>query len=288
MPPRYDALLLVSFGGPERKEDVMPFLERVLRGRDVPPERLREVAGHYDHFGGRSPINDQCRALLAALDAELARDGPRLPSTGATATGSRSWPTRYAGWPATASRALSHSSPRRSARTSGCRQYLEDIARARAEIGAGAPEVDKLRGFHNHPGFVEPLVESVAAALELRSGGAGRHAGSSSRRTASRSRWRPALPTRHSCARRAASSRRRWGDPATRSSTRAAADRPASPGSSRTSGTSCSRSRRRRERRGRWPRSASSPTTWRWSTTSTSRRAVARASSVSRWSGPRP
>jgi ferrochelatase len=165
VPPRYDALLLVSFGGPEGRDDVMPFLERVLRGRDVPPERLREVAAHYDHFGGRSPINDQCRALLAAVRAELARDGPRLP----VYWGNRNWHPflvdtirRMAG--DGVERALAFVTSAFGS-YSGCRQYREDIARARSELGPGVPEVDKLRGFHNHPGFVEPLVESVAAAL---------------------------------------------------------------------------------------------------------------------------
>jgi ferrochelatase len=166
MPPRYDALLLVSFGGPEGRDDVMPFLERVARGRDIPKERMREVAAHYDHFGGRSPINDQCRALLAALRAELAREGPQLP----VYWGNRNWHPfladtlrRMAG--DGVGRALAFVTSAYGS-YSGCRQYLEDIARARSELGAGAPEVDKLRGFHNHPGFVEPLVESIAAALE--------------------------------------------------------------------------------------------------------------------------
>jgi ferrochelatase len=165
MAPGYDALLLVSFGGPESRDDVMPFLERVSRGRGIPPERLREVAAHYDHFGGRSPINDQCRALLAAIRAELARGGPELP----VYWGNRNWHPFLAD----TVRQMARDGVRRSlafvasafGSYPGCRQYLEDIARARAEVGPAAPEVDKLRGFHNHPGFVEPLVESVRAAL---------------------------------------------------------------------------------------------------------------------------
>ncbi len=163
--PRYDALLLLSFGGPEGSADVVPFLERVLRGREVPAQRLREVAAHYDHFGGRSPINDQCRALLAAVGAELAREGPNLP----VYWGNRNWHPFLAD---TMRRMAGDGIERALAFVtsafgsySGCRQYLEDIARARAEVGPGAPEVDKLRGFHNHPGFVEPLVASVTAAL---------------------------------------------------------------------------------------------------------------------------
>src|SRR5512136_1130081 len=78
MASRYDALVVVSFGGPEGRDEVMPFLRHVVRGREVPEERLREVAAHYEHFGGKSPINDQCRALVAAVRAELLRCGPRL------------------------------------------------------------------------------------------------------------------------------------------------------------------------------------------------------------------
>ena len=236
--PRYDALILVSFGGPEGKDDVMPFLERVLRGRDVPKERLREVAGHYDLFGGRSPINDQCRALLTAIDAELLRDGPRLP----VYWGNRNWHPLL---PDTIRRMAGDGVGRALAFVtsafgsySGCRQYLEDIARARAEVGAAAPEVDKLRGFHNHPGFVEPLVESVAAAIERVP---------AVRREACRlvftahsipRAMAASSPTRRSCARPRAWSRRRWGDPASSWRTRAAAGRRGSPGSSRTSRTS--------------------------------------------------
>jgi ferrochelatase len=165
MPARYDALLLVSFGGPEGSDDVMPFLERVLRGRDVPQERLREVAAHYQHFGGRSPINDQCRELLSALRAELAREGPRLP----VYWGNRNWhpflvDTLRQMADDGIGRALAFVTSAYGS-YSGCRQYLEDIARARGELGERAPAVDKLRGFHNHPGFVAPLVESVRAAF---------------------------------------------------------------------------------------------------------------------------
>ncbi len=165
-PPAYDALLLVSFGGPEGKEDVLPFLRRVVRGRDVPEERLREVAKQYERFGGRSPLNDQCRALLAAVRGELERDGPRLP----VYWGNRNWHPLLA----ETLEVMAADGIRRAlafvtsafGSYSGCRQYLEDIACARAEVGAGAPEVDKLRGFHNHPGFVEALVGNVRAALE--------------------------------------------------------------------------------------------------------------------------
>jgi ferrochelatase len=162
----YDALLLVSFGGPEGPDDVMPFLENVLRGRNIPPERLREVAAHYEHFGGVSPINAQCRALLSALRDELEQHGPALP----VYWGNRNWRPMLGD----TLREMAGDGVRRSlafvtsaySSYSGCRQYLEDIARAREAVGDGAPVVDKLRVFYNHPGFVEPLVELVGAAFE--------------------------------------------------------------------------------------------------------------------------
>ncbi len=162
----YDALLLVSFGGPEGMADVSPFLDHVLRGRDVPPERRREVAHHYERFGGVSPINGQNRALLEALRVELAADGPRLPLY----WGNRNWHPFLAD----ALRAMAGDGVRRAlafatsaySSYSGCRQYLDDIARARAEVGPSAPAVDKLRAFHDHPGFVEANVDRVREALE--------------------------------------------------------------------------------------------------------------------------
>src|SRR5450432_4211845 len=87
MSDRYDAFLVLSFGGPEKHDDVIPFLENVLRGRNVPPERMLEVAGHYYHFGGKSPINDQNRALIAGLERELASHRPQLP----VYWGNRNW-----------------------------------------------------------------------------------------------------------------------------------------------------------------------------------------------------
>jgi ferrochelatase len=166
MPVRYDAVLLVSFGGPEGMDDVMPFLANVVRGKNVPPERLREVAGHYEHFGGTSPIGAQCRALVAALREELERHGPRLP----VYWGNRNWHPLLADTLRQmaedgVSRALALFTSAYGSYP-GCRQYLEDIARARLEVGERAPQIDKLRAFYNHPGFIEPLVESVAAAFE--------------------------------------------------------------------------------------------------------------------------
>ena len=95
----YDAVLLVSFGGPDGPDDVLPFLENVLRGRNVPRERMLEVAEHYQHFGGKSPINDQNRGLLKALEEELARRGPHLPIYWAIATGTPCSPIRCGRWP---------------------------------------------------------------------------------------------------------------------------------------------------------------------------------------------
>src|SRR5580658_8596000 len=161
----YDAVLVVSFGGPESKEEVIPFLENVLRGRNVPRERLLAVAEHYYHFDGKSPINEQTRALIAALEAELERNGPKLPIY----WGNRNWHPLL---PETlrkmkrdgVQRALAFVTSAYSS-YSGCRQYREDIARARSEVGAGAPEVEKLRAFFNHPAFIEATVERVRDAL---------------------------------------------------------------------------------------------------------------------------
>jgi ferrochelatase len=162
---RYQALLLISFGGPEAPEDVVPFLENVTRGRGIPRERLVEVGEHYFRFGGVSPINEQNRRLLAAIRADFAAHGLDLP----VYWGNRNW----APYLADALREMATDDVRRAlmlttsayASYSGCRQYREDLARVRAEVGEGAPEVDKLRHYFNHPGFVEPLVRSTLAAL---------------------------------------------------------------------------------------------------------------------------
>jgi len=160
-----DAVLLVSFGGPDRTEEVIPFLENVLRGRPVPRARMLEVAEHYYHFGGRSPINDQNRALLAALRALFAA-GPEMP----VYWGNRNWHPLLAD----TMRQMAADGVRRAfafvtsaySSYSGCRQYLEDLARAREAVGPDAPEVLKLRVFYNHPGFIEPMAEGVCAAIE--------------------------------------------------------------------------------------------------------------------------
>ena len=166
----YDAILVVSFGGPESKEEVIPFLENVLRGRNVPRERMLSVAEHYYHFEGKSPINQQTRELIAALEAELERNGPKLPIY----WGNRNWHPLL---PETLGR-MKQDGIRRAlgfvtsaySSYSSCRQYREDIARAQSEVGLsqsglGAPEVEKLRAFFNHPAFVEATVDRVRAAL---------------------------------------------------------------------------------------------------------------------------
>jgi protoporphyrin/coproporphyrin ferrochelatase len=162
----YDAILVVSFGGPESKEEVVPFLENVLRGRNVPRERLLTVAEHYYHFEGKSPINQQTRELIAALKAELERNGPKLPIY----WGNRNWHPLL---PETL-RKMKQEGIRRAlafvtsaySSYSGCRQYREDIARAQSEVGPEVPDVDKLRPFFNHPAFVEATVERVRDALQ--------------------------------------------------------------------------------------------------------------------------
>jgi ferrochelatase len=160
-----DAILVLSFGGPEGMDDVRPFLRNVLRGRPVPPERIEEVAHHYELFGGVSPINAQNRALVAALAARLAEAGPALP----VYWGNRNW----APYLADTLREMARDGVRRAlgfvtsafSSYSGCRQYLEDVERARAEVGPGAPEVSKLRAFYNHPRFIAANADHVRQAL---------------------------------------------------------------------------------------------------------------------------
>jgi ferrochelatase len=162
----YDAILFVSFGGPESPDDVMPFLENVLRGKNVPRERMLEVAEHYYRFGGKSPINDQNRQLIAALKAELSAHGAHLPIY----WGNRNWHPLLADTLCQmktdgVSRALAFVTSAYSSYSS-CRQYREDIARAQEAAGEGAPIIDKIRAFHNHPGFIEAVTDRVRQALE--------------------------------------------------------------------------------------------------------------------------
>ncbi len=152
---------MVSFGGPEKHEDVIPFLENVLRGRNVPRERMLQVAEHYYHFDGRSPINDQNRALIAELKKVL-----KVP----VYWGNRNWHpmledtvrqmkadgiTRAVAFATSAFGSYS-----------GCRQYQEDIAKARAAVGEGAPEILKIRPFSKHPKFLEAMTDRVRKAVE--------------------------------------------------------------------------------------------------------------------------
>jgi ferrochelatase len=161
----FDALLVLSFGGPEGPDDVLPFLRNVTRGRNVPDERLVEVAAQYDRFGGVSPINDQCRALVAALRDEFAAHDVDLP----VYWGNRNWEPYLADTVATmAADGIRHALvfvTSAFGSYSGCRQYREDLARAAESVGPSAPTLDKLRLYHNHPGFLEPAAANVADAL---------------------------------------------------------------------------------------------------------------------------
>ena len=162
----YDAILVVSFGGPESKDDVMPFLENVLRGKPVPRERMLEVAEHYYEFGGVSPINEQCRSLIRELVQELNTHGPNLP----VYWGNRNWHPMLADTLEQMKedgiqRVLAFFTSAYSS-YSGCRQYRENIIAAQEQVGEGAPVVEKLRVFFNHPGFIEPVTAEVQKQLE--------------------------------------------------------------------------------------------------------------------------
>ena len=165
----YDALLLVSFGGPEGPDDVVPYLENVTRGRGIPRERLAEVGAHYTFFGGVSPINDQVRDLLRQIGDDLADAGLELP----VYWGNRNWDPYLAD-------ALAQMRDDGIARAicfvtsayasySGCRQYRENLADAAANVasdgGGSAPALDKLRHYFDHPGFIEPTVDAILEAV---------------------------------------------------------------------------------------------------------------------------
>lgn len=164
MSASYDAILIVNFGGPERRDEVIPYLEHVLRGRNVPRERLLEVAEHYYHLGGRSPINDQVRALIAALRPDLDARNVTLPIY----WGNRNWHPFLAD----TLREMTSAGVRRALAVvlaaygsySSCRQYLDDIERARAQAGDDAPPVDKVRLFFNHPEFIAANADRVREA----------------------------------------------------------------------------------------------------------------------------
>ena len=163
----YDAILLLSFGGPEKPEDVVPFLENVTRGRGIPRERLEEVGQHYFLFGGKSPINDQNRALIAALETELAAHDIGLP----VYWGNRNWDPYLT----ETLEQMARDGVRRAvcvatsaySSWSGCRQYRDNLADALDAVPEGltAPQIDKVRAFYNHPGFVAANVDAVVAAL---------------------------------------------------------------------------------------------------------------------------
>jgi protoporphyrin/coproporphyrin ferrochelatase len=165
-PVAYDAVLLAGFGGPEGQDDVIPFLRNVTRGRGIPEERLEEVAKHYRHFGGVSPINDQNRELKAAIEAELDARGIELP----VLWGNRNWnpflrealtEAKERGFTSLLAIATSAYSS-----YSSCRQYREDLAAALEETGLeNSIRVDKVRQFFDHPGFVTPFIEGVGDAL---------------------------------------------------------------------------------------------------------------------------
>ena len=162
----YDALLVVSFGGPEGMDDVIPFLENVLRGRNVPRERMLQVAHHYELFGGVSPINQQNRDLIAALQKELDQHGPRLPIY----WGNRNWhpmlPDTMRQMVADGVRnALAFVTAAYSSYSS-CRQYRQNIGDAQAAVGPAAPSVEKLRVFYDHPMFIEANVDHIRVALD--------------------------------------------------------------------------------------------------------------------------
>jgi ferrochelatase len=164
-PEKYDALLIVSFGGPEGMDDVVPFLENVLRGKNVPRERMLEVVEHYRHYDGISPINEQNRQLIAAIKSELAEHEIDLP----VYWGNRNWHPLL---PDTLQQmkedgvkiALAFFTSIYSC-YSGCRQYRENIAVAQETVGEGAPEIHKLRMSFNHPSYIAASVDRVKTAL---------------------------------------------------------------------------------------------------------------------------
>jgi len=163
--PVYDAVLIVSFGGPEGPADVLPFLENVTRGRNIPADRLLEVAEHYRRFDGVSPLNGEIRAMVVKLLHELNTRGPQLP----VYWGNRNWHPMLTD----AVQQMADDGIKRAlafvtsafGSYSGCRQYREDIARAQQEVGATSPQIDVIRRFFNHPGFIDSVADRARAAL---------------------------------------------------------------------------------------------------------------------------
>ncbi len=162
----YDAILVVSFGGPEAPDEVVPFLENVTRGRGIPKERLEQVGEHYFLFGGKSPINDHCRELIADLEPALAAAGIDLP----VYWGNRNWRPMLADTvQQMANDGITNAIAFVTSSTSsysGCRQYREDIERAREVVGDAAPVIHKIRQYYDHPGFIEPMIDHVKASLD--------------------------------------------------------------------------------------------------------------------------
>ncbi len=161
-----DAFLLVSFGGPEGPDEVIPFLERVTAGRGIPPERLKLVGQHYFDRGGVSPINGHCRTLLDQLETAFRGAGIDIPLYWGNRNSAPFLDDTVAQMKADGvKRAVAFVTSAYSS-YSGCRQYRENIAAALGLVGAGPPVVDKLRVFFNHPGFIDPMVDGVAASIE--------------------------------------------------------------------------------------------------------------------------
>lgn len=162
----YDAILVISFGGPEAREDVIPFLENVLRGRNVPRARMLEVAEHYYHYDGVSPINRHCRELIAALREELDSSGVGLPIF----WGNRNWhPLLPDTLGEMAGKGIRHAVGfviSAFSSYSSCRQYRENVEQAQALVGATAPRVDKVRVFYNHPLFISASSDRLKSALQ--------------------------------------------------------------------------------------------------------------------------
>src|ERR1700724_2791146 len=161
----FDALLVVSFGGPEKHEDVLPFLENVLRGKNIPRERMLEVAEHYYHFDGRSPINEQNLELIAALNREFETHNMKLP----VYWGNRNWHPLLADtlkqMHADGRRRVAALATSAFGSYSGCRQYRENIVNALQTAGAQDMIIEKLLNFHDRPEFIEVMAERVHAAM---------------------------------------------------------------------------------------------------------------------------
>jgi ferrochelatase len=279
----YDAVLYLSFGGPEGPDEVMPFLEHVTRGRGVPRERLEEVAEHYQLFGGVSPINDQNRAVIEALEQRINLPiywGNRNSEPFVTDTVQRMADNGV-------KRAICFVTSAFSS-YSGCRQYREDIAAAQEAVGSGAPKVDKLRVFFNHPGFIEPQIEKVRAALneipEERRATA--HLVFSAHSVpVSMAETSSYVDQLLEAARLVSEA---TGDHPWELAYQSRSGPPAFRGSSLRSATTSRRSRHKACAMWLSSRSVSFPTTWRFVSISTSRPPRSRSVSVSTWCEPRP